>query len=150
VEALDQRAARSPATDEPGDQPPGAPPHRRPSIGACIGEGGILPCSWAAGPPGNDPSSDLFDLEATMTTVSLAIDGMSCGHCVRAVRDALAELPGVTPERIDIGAATLTLDPVTTSVEQVLEAVRDAGYEPHVGGGGSAPGTTPLRRAGQG
>lgn len=85
-----------------------------------------------------------------MTTLSLAIDGMSCAHCVRAVRDALGELPGVTPERVDVGHATVTLDPAATSVERLLDAVRDAGYEPHLSGDGSAPGTTPLRRGGAG
>lgn len=33
--------------------------------------------------------------EATTSTVRLAIGGMSCGHCVAAVRELLEEIPGV-------------------------------------------------------
>ena len=64
-----------------------------------------------------------------MERVTMSIDGMSCGHCVKAVRDALAELPGVQVERVDIGSATVAFDPAQTPRGQVVEAVRDAGYE---------------------
>ena len=64
-----------------------------------------------------------------MERVTMQIDGMSCGHCVKAVRDALAELPGVQVERVDIGTATVAFDPAQTPRAQVVEAVRDAGYE---------------------
>jgi copper chaperone CopZ len=65
-----------------------------------------------------------------MEQVTLRIDGMSCAHCVRAVRDALAELPGVQVERVDVGSATVAYDPARTPKSELLDAVRDAGYEP--------------------
>ena len=65
-----------------------------------------------------------------METMTMRIDGMSCAHCVRAVRDALAEVPGVEVERVDVGSATVRLDPAVARPEQVADAVRDAGYEP--------------------
>ena len=65
-----------------------------------------------------------------MERVTLAVDGMSCAHCVRAVRDALAEVPGTTVERVDIGGATVAYDPARTSPAELADAVRDAGYEP--------------------
>jgi copper chaperone CopZ len=64
-----------------------------------------------------------------MERMTLSIGGMSCGHCVRAVRDALAELPGVTVERVDVGTATVAVDPGRGSRATVEEAVRDAGYD---------------------
>ena len=54
---------------------------------------------------------------------------MSCAHCVKAVRDALGELPGVQVQRVDVGAATVAYDPAVARPEQIDAAVRDAGYE---------------------
>ncbi len=39
------------------------------------------------------------------TTETLQIEGMSCDHCVRAVRDALDRLDGVHVESVRIDAA---------------------------------------------
>ena len=64
-----------------------------------------------------------------METKTLKIDGMSCGHCVRAVRDALGEVPGVQVQRVDVGEATVQFDPAMARPEQIADAVRDAGYE---------------------
>ena len=66
--------------------------------------------------------------------VDLAIEGMSCGHCVAAVRDALTALPGVTVERVAVGSAAVTIEPGTTPPDAVVEAIRDAGYEAQVTG----------------
>lgn len=63
------------------------------------------------------------------TTTTLRIDGMSCAHCVKAVRDALAEVPGVQVERVDIGEATVRHDPTVASRDAIADAVRDAGYD---------------------
>jgi copper chaperone CopZ len=65
-----------------------------------------------------------------MDTMTMRIEGMSCAHCVRAVRDALAEVPGVEVERVEVGSATVRLDPAVARRDQVAEAVRDVGYEP--------------------
>ena len=69
---------------------------------------------------------------SSASTLHLAIDGMSCGHCVAAVKDALAELPGVHVERVAIGEATVALTPGAPTVDALVEAVRDAGYEARV------------------
>jgi copper chaperone len=65
-----------------------------------------------------------------MERATMRIDGMSCGHCVNAVRGALAELPGVEVEDVAIGSATVSYDPARTDAAKLVEAVRDAGYEP--------------------
>ena len=64
-----------------------------------------------------------------METTTLRIGGMSCAHCVKAVRDALGELPGVQVQRVDVGAATVQYDPAVARPEQLADAVRDACYE---------------------
>jgi copper chaperone len=63
-----------------------------------------------------------------MTTVALTLGGMSCAHCARAVRDTLGQLPGVTPQSVTIGAATVDYDPAATSLEAISVALREAGY----------------------
>jgi copper chaperone len=40
-----------------------------------------------------------------MTTHELKIDGMSCQHCVKSVREALLAVPGVTRADVEIGHA---------------------------------------------
>ena len=63
--------------------------------------------------------------------VTLAISGMSCGHCVAAVKSALDAVPGVAVQNVTIGSATVALDPAT-SPNTALTAVREAGYEAQV------------------
>jgi copper chaperone len=67
-----------------------------------------------------------------MQTLTLTIAGMSCGHCVARVTKTLGEMDGLEVEAVRIGAAELRFDPERRSVDDILEAVRDAGYEPAV------------------
>ncbi len=64
-----------------------------------------------------------------MKQLTLSISGMSCGHCVGQVRNALKSIAGVESEDIKIGSATVAYDPATTSPEQIAAAVSHAGYE---------------------
>ena len=63
-----------------------------------------------------------------MNRTTLKIDGMSCGHCVSAVTKALAELEGVTLERVTVGSAVVTYDAAVTSARQIGDAIGEAGY----------------------
>ena len=71
-----------------------------------------------------------------MPHVRIAIEGMSCAHCVSAVDRALRAVPGVATMQVRLGEATLALDPDAAPVERTvsaaLDAVRDVGYEAHV------------------
>ena len=69
-----------------------------------------------------------------MSTLALRIEGMTCQHCVRAVREALTELPGVSVEQVEIGKASVALDDARVEAAQVIDAVQDAGYSAHVVG----------------
>jgi len=60
-------------------------------------------------------------------TISLAIEGMSCGHCVQAVRQALSVLPGITTQSVAVGSAVVASnDPAAAS--KALAALEEAGY----------------------
>ena len=63
-----------------------------------------------------------------MTSATLHIEGMSCGHCLNAVRTALAAVPGVEIDTLRIGRAELRYDERTTSREALEAAVTGAGY----------------------
>ncbi len=64
-----------------------------------------------------------------MTTQTLEIGGMTCGHCLRTVKDTLSEMAGVTLQEVRIGKAVVSFDETQVSLEAIAEAVRDAGYE---------------------
>jgi copper chaperone CopZ len=64
----------------------------------------------------------------------LTIEGMTCEHCVRAVRTRLSETPGVEVEQVDVGSAVIRLDPAKTNIEQVEDAIADEGYTAYPAG----------------
>lgn len=64
-----------------------------------------------------------------MEKLTIQIDGMSCGHCVSAVKQALAEVPGVTVEDVSIGHAVVSYEPAQTSTADITDALADVGYE---------------------
>ncbi|MEO7522170.1 MAG: cation transporter [Gemmatimonas sp.] len=64
-----------------------------------------------------------------MNTLSLSIDGMSCGHCVANVRRTLESLPGLHVQDVQIGSALVHLaDNSAATVGAVVTALADAGY----------------------
>ncbi len=64
----------------------------------------------------------------SLTTKTLEISGMSCGHCVAHVQKALAAVPGVTVEQVAIGRATVAFDGEPATLQAIGAALDDAGY----------------------
>jgi copper chaperone len=64
-----------------------------------------------------------------VTPLVLDINGMSCGHCLNAVRTALSTAPGVTVTSVRVGRAEVQFDPAVTTADAIAAAVTDAGYE---------------------
>lgn len=60
----------------------------------------------------------------------ILIEGMSCGHCVNHVKEALSELNGVTNVDVDLASKTAIIE-ATVDVEDkdIKFAIDDAGYE---------------------
>jgi copper chaperone len=65
-----------------------------------------------------------------MATAILKIEGMSCGHCVRAVTDALKRTAGVQRADVNLeeGRAVVEFDSAQTSPRALANAVMDEGY----------------------
>lgn len=64
-----------------------------------------------------------------MAELELKISGMSCGHCVNAVREALEELDGVDVRNVEIGSAAVVYDPSRSTAADIEGAIEDAGYQ---------------------
>jgi len=73
--------------------------------------------------------------ESDMSTVSISIDGMSCGHCVAAVRKALESVEGITVDSVSIGKAVVQAQDDAPVIDAMLSAVEDAGYTARVAQG---------------
>jgi copper chaperone len=63
-----------------------------------------------------------------MRPATLHIEGMSCGHCLNAVNQALAQLPGVRLEALRMGRADLQYDETAIEPARIEAAVTEAGY----------------------
>ena len=63
-----------------------------------------------------------------MVTKVLNIDGMSCGHCVMAVRKELSKIPEVFVEEAEIGKFVVKFDESKINDGDVTRAVERAGY----------------------
>lgn len=62
-----------------------------------------------------------------MSTVTLHIEGMSCGHCLNAVSRALHAVPGVTVQSVQIGRAEIEVHQASVA-NDAAAAVTAAGY----------------------
>ena len=63
-----------------------------------------------------------------MERMTVAIEGMGCGHCVAAVASALRETAGVTVENVAVGSAVVAVDPAVAGEADVRRAVEQDGY----------------------
>lgn len=63
-----------------------------------------------------------------MTELSMQISGMSCGHCVQAVKSALTAIPGVEVDSVSIGSATVHFDETAVQADRLKQAVEEEGY----------------------
>lgn len=71
---------------------------------------------------------------STMEQTTIAIQGMSCGHCVAAVKGALGQLDGVEVQEVKVGSATVAYDPAAVTPERITKAITDEGYAAQVAG----------------
>jgi len=58
-------------------------------------------------------------------STTITIDGMSCGHCVNAVKAALTAVPGITSHEVAIGSATIA---PAAAADMALGAIDAAGF----------------------
>lgn len=66
-----------------------------------------------------------------MITEKFKVEGMSCGHCEIAVKDAIRKLPGI--EKVKASKrkkeAVVVFDDDLVSLDKIIETVNATGYE---------------------
>ena len=70
------------------------------------------------------------DSSAGGSSPSYQVTGLTCGHCVKSVTQALQALPQVDDVQIDLAAGGVSTVTVTGAVppEMVRRAIEEAGY----------------------
>lgn len=64
-----------------------------------------------------------------METVVLKVKGMSCEHCVKAIRSAINIFEGYESSKIDLAAGTVEIEyDAPATVSGFIAAIEDAGY----------------------
>lgn len=60
----------------------------------------------------------------------ILVEGMSCGHCVNHVKEALMEMSGVTNVDVSLDDKTAIIEAsIDVNDEDIRFAIDDAGYE---------------------
>lgn len=61
--------------------------------------------------------------------LNIQITGMTCGHCVNAVRSAIEELDGIQSVQVELnsGKGVLRIDNLQVSTEQILNQGNEMG-----------------------
>ncbi len=66
-----------------------------------------------------------------METITLNVQGMTCGGCVASVTRVLKAVPGVEDAAVTLqpGAARVTFDPARAKPGDLRAAIEDAGFD---------------------
>jgi copper chaperone len=66
-----------------------------------------------------------------MEKKTIKVLGMSCEHCVKAVKEAAASVNGVSDVLVDLktGDVTFNFDPAVAELAAVKAAITEAGFE---------------------
>ncbi|KMK76895.1 copper chaperone CopZ [Alkalihalobacillus pseudalcaliphilus] len=61
----------------------------------------------------------------------LKVEGMSCGHCVKAVEGNVGELTGVSnvEVRLDTGEVEIQFDDSRVTLSEIKETIEEQGYD---------------------
>ena len=60
---------------------------------------------------------------------TILVEGMSCEHCVKAVKAALSELTEVNSVEVDLSLKKVVVEGENLVEEKLREAIDEAGYE---------------------
>ncbi len=63
-----------------------------------------------------------------MTSIELKIEGMSCNHCVMAVKKELTKT-GIEKFDVQMGSAKVDFDEAKIQQSQIENAIEEAGYK---------------------
>jgi copper chaperone len=64
-----------------------------------------------------------------MQTVTLKVEGMSCGHCVNSVEGAVKQIGASGKVDLNAGSVTVEFDESKVSLEAIKETIEEQGYD---------------------
>jgi copper chaperone len=66
-----------------------------------------------------------------MEKVTLSVQGMSCGHCVKAIEGSVGQLNGVQHVEVNLNEAKVIVefDSSQVSLDSIKETIDDQGYD---------------------
>ena len=59
----------------------------------------------------------------------ILVEGMSCAHCEKAVKEALGNLDEVSNVEVDLDSKQVTVEGENLQDDSLKEAIEDAGYD---------------------
>lgn len=66
-----------------------------------------------------------------MQNISLNVQGMSCGHCVKAIEGSVGELEGVNQVsvKLDEALVEVSFNESEVSLDKIKETIEEQGYD---------------------
>lgn len=65
-------------------------------------------------------------------TLTLSIEGMHCGACVRRATTALQRVAGVRLDSVDVGSAKMSFNSEQATAEEIVGALDRIGFVAHI------------------
>jgi len=64
-------------------------------------------------------------------TKTFNVEGMSCMHCVNAIRNSVKTLPGIIKVDVDMAGKKVAVEHESdkVNIEKIKDKIQDAGYE---------------------
>ena len=72
----------------------------------------------------------MIEIEPNQTNMrhELILEGMSCGHCVKAVKEALSTVEGIEVEHVQIGSAIIESARINQVLSEITDVLEEEGY----------------------
>ena len=79
-------------------------------------------------PPVRVPASPRPAADPPHGSAVLAVSGMTCEHCTKAVTEEVSAIPGVTGVKVDLDSGSLkVVSDAPVDFDRIVEAVAEAG-----------------------
>lgn len=62
--------------------------------------------------------------------IAFEVNDMTCGHCVKAITEAVKAVDSQADVRIDLTRHRVEIDPAASDAAALASVIRDAGYTP--------------------
>lgn len=64
-----------------------------------------------------------------MAEITLNVEGMSCGNCVKSIETNVGQLAGVEHVHVELAAKKVTAIVSTATEQQIAEIIEDLGFD---------------------